>query len=162
MSGIVGIWNLDGSPIDRTVLSQLAAVQGHRNKDGEGTWIDGDVGLLFQNLWVTPESVGEMQPLVHSSESVVLFDGRLDNREELLPLLRGRVTTESSDAAFVSAVYRKFGEAFPEKLLGDFAIAIYDMRLRKLFLRRKNRPLRKRWQNAVLYRSCPWVDRLRV
>ena len=87
MSGIVGIWNFDGAPVDRALLSDLASVQSHRNQDGTGAWIDGDIGLLFQNLWVTPESVGEIQPLVHASESVVLFDGRLDNREELLPNL---------------------------------------------------------------------------
>lgn len=136
MSGIVGIWNLDGQPIDRTLLSKLASVQSHRDADGTGVWIDADIGLLFQNLWVTPESVGEIQPFVLGSESVVLFDGRLDNREELLSLLKGDVSSESSDAAFVAASYRKFGEAFPEKLLGDFAIAIYDIRERKLLLAR--------------------------
>jgi asparagine synthase (glutamine-hydrolysing) len=136
MSGILGIWNLDGRPVDRRLLSKLAAVQGHRNADGEGVWIEDNVGLLFQNLWVTPESIGETQPIVRRSENVVMFDGRLDNREELLPLLKGSVSSESSDAAFVSAVHAKFGEAFPEKLLGDFAIAVYDIRERKLLLAR--------------------------
>lgn len=136
MSGIVGILNLNGEPVSRSLLSSLANIQRHRNQDGEGSWIGGDIGLVCQNLWVTPESIGETQPYILAGESVVLFDGRLDNRAELQSLFGDIVTSSSSDAAYVAAAYRVFGEAFTEKLLGDFAIALYDIREHKLLLAR--------------------------
>jgi len=83
MSGIFGLWNLDGEPIQSSLLARLSAVQAHRGLDGIGRWTEGSIGFIFQNLWITPESVGEIQPLVRE-DTVVLFDGRLDNRYEIL------------------------------------------------------------------------------
>ncbi|MFN2407654.1 MAG: asparagine synthetase B [Pyrinomonadaceae bacterium] len=46
MSGIVGIVNLDGAPVDRDLLSHLA-----RN-----VWIDGDVGFGGTDTWITADA----------------------------------------------------------------------------------------------------------
>lgn len=136
MSGILGLWNFDGEPIEPALLAELSAIQAHRGADGNGCWTDGPVAFVFQNLWVTPESVGEIQPLVRQG-TVVLFDGRLDNRPELLDMLADSpVSKDSSDAALVSAAYERFGETLPEKLAGDFALALYDIPQEKLLLAR--------------------------
>jgi asparagine synthase (glutamine-hydrolysing) len=76
----------------------------------------------------------ERQPLVCGSV-VVCFDGRLDNREELAKScdIGG---TPPSDAAFVVAAYRTFGEACVERLAGDFAFALFDATHQKLLLAR--------------------------
>ena len=136
MSGIVGIWNLDGKPVEREVLARMSGTMAHRGPDGEEMWIKGPVGLGCQLLRVTPESEKETQPLVNSSGTVLVFDGRLDNREELLPSLKDSyaVSSSSPDPDLVLAAYGAFGDRFPERLVGDFALALFDPNREQLVL----------------------------
>jgi asparagine synthase (glutamine-hydrolysing) len=138
LSGILGIWNLDGHPVAATELAILAKPLAHRAIDAIGLWANGCVGLAYLPLSVSPESLIETQP--HSSQhgAVLVFDGRLDNREELFSSLRDLTAVEqnSPDAALVIAAYEYLGRKFPACLKGDFAFAIYDNRTRLLLLTR--------------------------
>src|SRR3972149_8709319 len=128
MSGIVGIWNLKDQPVEKPLLQRLSTTLAHRGSDGEGIWSRGSVGLACQNLWVTPESEKEIQPKVHPSGTVVVFDGRLDNREEILARLKGShdISPASRDRALILAAYRAVKERLPEWLVGDFSFALFD------------------------------------
>src|SRR5690242_1299333 len=85
MSGIVCILNLDGSPVDPALLQRMSDLLAHRGPDGTGQWIHGNVGLAHRSLQTTEESLQEQQPLEDSSKQLCLtFDGRIDNRSELL------------------------------------------------------------------------------
>jgi asparagine synthase (glutamine-hydrolysing) len=146
MSGIVGIWNLDGRPAEPEVLARMSATLAHRGPDGEERSIEGPVGLACQLFRVTPESAEEKQPLVGSSGAVLVFDGRLDNREELLATLRDSrpVSASSPDPVLVLATYEAFGDRFPERLVGDFALGLFDPSRQQLLLARDSigiRPL---------------------
>ena len=146
MSGILGIWNRDGRPVDRSELLRLRATLAHRGGDGEGLEIQGSVALACCLRRIAPEAAAETQPLVSSSGVVVVFDGRLDNREELLSLLRpmSPVSPDSPDPALVIAAYDAIGDAFPERLNGDFALGLYDARRSTMLLARDSvgvRPL---------------------
>src|SRR6185503_10754088 len=88
MSGILGIWNRDGRPVDGDELLRLRATLAHRGGDGDGVEISGAAGFACCLSRITPEAVNETQPLVGSSGAVLVFDGRLDNREELLAFLK--------------------------------------------------------------------------
>lgn len=134
MSGLVGLWHLDGRPLDARVLAGMSAALAHRGPDGEGRWLVGPVGFACQHQWVTPEEIGEHQPLVARSGVVVMLDGRLDNRDELLPQLG--LPPTASDASCGLAAYEKWGEGFAERLNGDFAIAVFDAARQRLLLAR--------------------------
>ncbi len=138
MSGIVGIWHMDGRPVERALLADMSAMQAHRGPDGEGVWIQGPVGFACQLLRITPEASTETQPLVHASGAALVFDGRLDNREEVLAALPASagVTAGSPDPALVLAVYETLGHGFAERLAGDFALALFDPARRHLLLAR--------------------------
>jgi hypothetical protein len=43
MSGIVGIWNLNGSPVNKLELDHFTDALAHRGPDGMGTYIDPDL-----------------------------------------------------------------------------------------------------------------------
>ena len=62
MSGIVGIWNLDGAPVDRGLLEQMTRFMAFRGPDDQQTWLDGPVGLGHAMLRTTTESLRERQP----------------------------------------------------------------------------------------------------
>jgi asparagine synthase (glutamine-hydrolysing) len=142
MSGIVGLWNLDGRPADAGILATMSAALAHRGPDGEGHRLDGPVGLACRHLWVTPEEVGETQPLVGRTGAILVMDGRLDNRDEILSALE--LPRSASDAACVLAAYETWGEQFAERLNGELTLAIFDPRRHRLLVARDSigiRPL---------------------
>jgi len=144
LSGIAGVFNLDGAPVDVALLESMAATMAHRGRDGMGRWASGPAGLAVQLLRVTPESAAEVAPYVYPGGLVVGWDGRLDNREELLGLLDGQPHVERGcpDPVLVAAAYRKYGEDFPARLNGDFALALWDGATRLLLLARDAMGLR--------------------
>jgi asparagine synthase (glutamine-hydrolysing) len=137
MSGILGIWNRDDRPVDRDELFRLRGTLAHRGGDG-GVEIRGSAGLACCLSRITPESVTETQPLVSASGAVLVFDGRLDNRQELLALLKPiqAVSDDSSDSALVLAAYDALGDTVPERLNGDFALGLFDPRRNKMLVAR--------------------------
>ncbi len=137
MSGLAGLWNLDGRPADRTVVSTLASTMAHRGPDGSGQWVSGPLGFACHLLRVTPESAAESQPVTDGHGHVLVFDGRLDNREELLKAVGGAgATADSPDSGLVLAAYRWWGDAFLARLRGDFALALFDSGTQTLLLAR--------------------------
>jgi asparagine synthase (glutamine-hydrolysing) len=139
LSGIVGIFNLDGRPTDRALLERMTGAIVHRGPDGEGVWTNGLVGLGHRLLKATPESLGERQPVCLGNESyVVVCDGRIDNRQELFQSLSGHTSLDAkaSDAELVLRAYVVWGTTCTEHLVGDFAFAIWDARLNQLFCAR--------------------------
>lgn len=139
MSGIVGVYYLDGRPVDRADLERMANILAHRGPDDAGIWSQGSVGLGHRMLWTTPESLQEKLPLTHQTGHLVITaDARIDNQAELLPLLgfSDRPAGEVADSQLILAAYEKWGEQCPEKLIGDFAFAIWDGRRQVLFCAR--------------------------
>jgi asparagine synthase (glutamine-hydrolysing) len=134
MSGISGAWNLDGRPLDGRVLSGMSARLHHRGLDGERARIDGAVGFACQHFWVAAEDHDAYQPIVGASGTMLMMDGRLDNRSELTSVLR--LDGAVSDSQCALSAYEKWSDAFAERLNGDFAIAVFDPRLRRLLLAR--------------------------
>jgi asparagine synthase (glutamine-hydrolysing) len=62
MSGIAGIYYLDGRPVERTDVERMVDSIAHRGPDGSGVWTEGSVGLGHRMLWTTPESLHEKLP----------------------------------------------------------------------------------------------------
>jgi asparagine synthase (glutamine-hydrolysing) len=143
VSAIAGIVHLDGRPADAGVLARMLDRVHHRGPDGSGAWSDGWVALGHGMLRTTPESAHERQPLASASGDLILTaDARLDNREELLRALGSRppvardgassVSTDVPDCALILAAYERWGEDFCARLVGDFALAIWDARRQAL------------------------------
>jgi asparagine synthase (glutamine-hydrolysing) len=138
MSGIAGMYLLDGRPVDLTALAAMAESIAHRGADGRGTWSEGSVGLCQLMLCTTPESLDEELPLVDEGRGLVLTsDARIDNRDELIEVLAirqdGRPVT---DGDVILAAYDRWGDRCPERLVGDFAFAIWDRQRQVLFCAR--------------------------
>src|SRR5436190_10633941 len=137
MSGIAGVWNLDGRPIERQLIATIASRIAHRGRDGCGIWSDTCVGFAAHVRNNSPPPVDERQPLTDAAGNAIAFDGRLDNRNDLLRQLKSRrITVDSSDAAFVLEAFHMWGrDCFP-RLEGEFALALFDSRERQLTLAR--------------------------
>jgi len=146
MSGICGLFNLDGAPVQATELVDMTSLLERRGPEGTSIWRSGPFGLGHTLLATTPEAVFERLPLVHeASGCVITADARLDNRPELLHALdlSDRAAT-IGDAEIILAAYLRWGEACVERFLGDFAFAIWNPRQQTLVCARDHfgmRPL---------------------
>jgi asparagine synthase (glutamine-hydrolysing) len=139
LSAIAGVLHVDGRDVSDQTLLAMAAAAPARGFDGVTRWHDGPVGFIRVAHATTPEAVGEVQPQVGTGSGVaLLFDGRLDNREELLDLLgwHGAVLAGAPDPAIALALFERLGDAFVRRLVGDFAIALWQPRERRLLLLR--------------------------
>ncbi len=139
MSGITGLYNLDGRPATDPFLRRMTAAVAHRGPDGIRHWLSGPVGFGHLLLQTTPESAPEKQPLTNEDSALCLtLDGRIDNRSELRCLLdsKGSPPRHDTDAELVLRAYECWGEDCPSRLLGDFAFAIWDARKKQLFCAR--------------------------
>ena len=161
MSGLCGIIRWDGAPMDPAWINAMMSAASWRGPDGSGCEVNGSVGIGYLSHQVTPESVGERQPLVHGPTGIVVSaDARLDNREEL-PTGDGTAAGRTvSDAEVLLDCYLQWGDACAQQLLGDFAYAVWDPRERTVSLARDAMGMR-----PLYYRSEPhrviWASELK-
>ena len=136
MSGIAGIINFDGAPIDPNLIERMTTPMAYRGPDGIHHWVKGSIALGQCMLRTTPESLEEHQPLTNEDESLVLvMDGRVDNWKELrVELLgRGAVLRDRSNAELVLRAYEIWGEDCPDRIIGEFVFFVWDARQQQLF-----------------------------
>jgi asparagine synthase (glutamine-hydrolysing) len=138
MSGICGLFNLDEAPVAEPDLRSMTAMLEQRGPERTGRWREGFVGIGHTLLATTPELQFEKQPQVHAETGcVITADVRLDNREELGAALElARPLAETGDAELILLAYLASGEHCVDRLLGDFAFAIWDPRNRVMFCAR--------------------------
>jgi asparagine synthase (glutamine-hydrolysing) len=135
VSGICALIAYDGAPVNRAALDRMCAAAPYRAPDGIRVWCAGAAGLSHLAFHTLPEDPAVRQPL--SSEDgalTIVFDGRVDNRTELLAALR--LDAHAADAAIALHAYAAWGARAPARLIGDFALAIWDSRRRELFCAR--------------------------
>ena len=137
MSAILGIFYLDGKPVQPQLLEEMSGILSHRGSDSTGIWNNGPVGFGHRMLWTTPESLHEQLPkTIYDDRLMITADARIDNRDELLEqlALSRRTPGETmSDSEIILLAYEKWGEDCVQKLLGDFVFAVWDAKEQKVF-----------------------------
>ena len=136
MSGIAGIYRGDRTPVTPESLREMMDAVAYRGPDGSDVWCDRFVGLGHQMLWTTPESLIEHLPLENAGLAITA-DARIDNRSELIAALAiNHPAAEITDSDLILAAYAKWQSQCPEKLVGDFAFAIWDSQRQQMFCAR--------------------------
>jgi asparagine synthase (glutamine-hydrolysing) len=125
MSVQAGIWNFDERPVDRKFLSDISESLKPQGPDGEFCYVDGPVALLYRPFYTTAESRREKQPYVSRRGFVLTWDGRLDNRDELVSELRRDLQANPTDVAVVSAAFDRWETDCFRRIVGDWAISIW-------------------------------------
>ena len=140
MSGIVGMYDRSGAPVDQTLLQALAYFLSYRGPDARDTWSDGPVGLGHTMLRTSHESQIERQPASLGGRFWIAADARIDCREELKGKLAGLETGKPSvpatDSDLILRSYSVWGADCVQHLRGDFAFAIWDAQRKLLFCAR--------------------------
>jgi asparagine synthase (glutamine-hydrolysing) len=134
MSVQFGRWNFEGQPPVPDTFEKIRAFLNPYGPDSNDSYVQGSVLILYHAFHTTKESHRETQPHISPSGAVITWDGRLDNRAELISELDGSVTISSTDVAIVAAAYQKSGTNCFGKLIGDWALSIWDPNSRSLLL----------------------------
>jgi asparagine synthase (glutamine-hydrolysing) len=137
MCGIAGVFNFDRHRrVDTGVLRRMTEVLSHRGPDGQGCYVNENVGLGHRRLAVIDLSTGA-QPMIDKN-LVVVFNGEIYNyielREELKSL--GHTFATSSDTEVVLKAYDQWGIGCQERFNGMWAFALWDARQKQLLLSR--------------------------
>jgi asparagine synthase (glutamine-hydrolysing) len=137
MCGILGIYNLDGSTVNKNSIEFMGNQISHRGPDGDGVYIKNNLGFVHKRLAILDPSEKGHQPM-HSKndEWIVVFNGCIYNfkelREELIEL--GHVFRSESDTEVIVEGLAAYGTSFIERFNGMFAIGAWNTEEKKLYL----------------------------
>ena len=134
MSVQFGTWTFEGQPPAPDYIEKVSATLAPYGPDSNESYSNGGVTILYRAFHTTKESRREKQPHISSSGAVITWDGRLDNRAELIDELRDSLTVNSTDVAIVAASYEKWGANCLGKLIGDWALSVWNPRERSVLL----------------------------
>lgn len=137
MSAIFGIVNLNGQQVSIEALRLMDSALIPFGSDGDGIWAVDHVGLGQRLMGFTPEDRFEQQPLISSDgKRVLVCDGRLDNRYELIATLgvNSLEAKQIPDSAFILKAYEKWGCDCALYLVGEYSFALWDDRTKHLLL----------------------------
>ena len=134
MSSQFGRWSFDGDPTEGIDLTGIRAALEPSGPDGTHTLIQDGVLMVHCALHTTSASRGTVQPFRSASGCVISWDGVLDNRQHLLEDLGGRLAPDAPDVEIVAASFERWGRDSFARLLGDWALSIWNARERALYL----------------------------
>ncbi len=137
MSGLALLFYRDERPASPRLVEKMLSVMKYLGPDGKRVVTKGSAVLGHRHCHTTPEDIGERQPISHPEATLILlWDGRLDNRQDVYQQLPGRLPRLSalSDARLVLHAYARWGSACVRRLLGPFALAVYDHSRREVVL----------------------------
>ena len=138
MCGICGIFDLKGMPVSRPGLDAMADVIRHRGPDGEGRFIDVEIGLGHRRLSII-DLGGGSQPIGNEDGKLqVVFNGEIYNFVELRKELEafGHKFKTRSDTEVIVHAYEQWGADCVKRFNGMFAFALWDGNRRELFIAR--------------------------
>ena len=139
MCGIAGklLFNPERHVIRPEIEAMIHPIA-HRGPDGHGVFLDGPVGLGHLRLAIIDVDGGP-QPMENEDGSVwIVFNGEIYNFLALREVLiaRGHKFRSRSDTEVIIHLYEEYGVECLQQLRGMFAFAIWDKKLRRLFVAR--------------------------
>jgi asparagine synthase (glutamine-hydrolysing) len=133
MSAQFGCYHFDDKPVERNERANLEAWMAPYGPDGVRCHNRQNLQILYAAFETKSDSCCALQPFVSQSGNIVTFDGRLDNREDLLRDLEG-LPSAATDVAIIAAAFEKRGVDCLSKLIGDWALSVWMPQARSLLL----------------------------
>jgi asparagine synthase (glutamine-hydrolysing) len=139
MCGICGEYRLDGSLPELTHIQAMMEKLEKRGPDHAGTFSDGALAFGHRRLSILDLSEKGNQPMIDPQLSLaVVFNGTIYNHPELRKTLqaKGHTFFSTGDTEVILKSYAEWGRDCVKHFLGMFAIAIWDLKQKTLFLAR--------------------------
>ncbi|MCB9224298.1 MAG: asparagine synthase (glutamine-hydrolyzing) [Crocinitomicaceae bacterium] len=128
MCGISGLINKQSKKVDEAKLHQMNEAIKHRGPDGDGFYIQENIGFGHRRLSIIDLSEASHQPMFKGEELVITYNGEIYNyleiKEELSHL--GHKFDTTGDTEVILAAYQQWGFNCVERFNGMWAFAIHD------------------------------------
>jgi asparagine synthase (glutamine-hydrolysing) len=143
MCGIAGalVFKNSNFTVTEAYVNRMRDTMVHRGPDGAGTWVaaDGRMGLGHRRLAIIDLSAAAAQPMCNENGTLwVAFNGEIYNHAEIraeLERMGGhKWKTDHSDTEVILHAFEEWGIKCLEKFRGMFAIALWDLNARELWL----------------------------
>jgi asparagine synthase (glutamine-hydrolysing) len=134
MSVQCGLWRFNHARIEPKDIAHIRSTLAAYESEQVCEYSERDIHLIHLPFHVTPEAEIEKQPFRSRSGRVVLWDGRLDNRQELIGSLRSELYGAFTDVAIAAAALDSWGIAALSKLIGDWALSVWNPQERTVLL----------------------------
>jgi asparagine synthase (glutamine-hydrolysing) len=131
-----GIWTFDRASIATQELADVRAALAAGESERVFEHTEAAIQMLYLPFHARSESERDEQPFRSCEGQVVIWDGRLDNREELMASLRTELRKDPADVAIVATALQLWGIAALGKFLGDWALSAWDPKERIVILAR--------------------------
>lgn len=135
MCGIAGIISLDNCQITKEDIISMTNSMHHRGPDGEGYYIDKNIGLGHRRLAIIDTSDAASQPFI-DDDLVLVFNGAIYNYLELRKQLEDVGIVFQTDSEVLIKSYRYWCEKCCTYFNGMWAFSLYDKLNNKLFCSR--------------------------
>ncbi len=130
MCGIAGFVGPENPKLLKSMLGSLK----HRGPDDEASVEFSNLSLGYRRLAVIDLETGN-QPFFNEDKSLCLFyNGEIYNFKSLRQKLSSHQFKTQSDGEVIVHGFEEWGEEVFEKLKGMFAVALYDLKSKELFL----------------------------
>jgi asparagine synthase (glutamine-hydrolysing) len=134
MCGIAGIV---GSRADNDTTRRMADAVAHRGPDDSGYWSAPGVALAHRRLAIIDISPAGHQPMAsRDGRYHVAYNGEIFNFREVAAKLPGVPWRGHSDTEVLLEAFAAWGPSCLDELVGMYAIAIWDVLERRLFVAR--------------------------
>src|SRR5579872_1364683 len=134
MSVQFGMWNLEGRSLSSSLLEKADLLLSPYGPDGRNCYLLQGLSILYRPFHTDRQAKAETQPHVTKSGAILTWDGRLDNRQELIRQANAGLDPESADAAIVAAAFDLWGPRSFPLLIGDWALSVFHPQHRSLVL----------------------------
>jgi len=137
MCGIAGIINKDRTPVDLKSLKAMTDAVKHRGPDGEGHFIDENIGFGHRRLAIIDLSEAGHQPM-EKDGLVITFNGEIYNYIEVRQELEdnGLTFSTETDTEVILKAYQYWGDDCVHRFNGMWAFVILDKAKNKIFISR--------------------------
>jgi asparagine synthase (glutamine-hydrolysing) len=138
VTALAGIHCFERGPAPVESCAGMLAAQRVCGADPGSVWSGGDIALGCRMQPVLPQDAFDRQPLVSGGRLALVADIRIDNRDEIVEALRvpRSVARDWCDAAVLLAAFECWEEGCVDRILGDYAFAVWDAARRRLLLAR--------------------------
>jgi asparagine synthase (glutamine-hydrolysing) len=128
MCGIAGIVTQNKAYLNEPNLLKMATALSHRGPDGNGTFINTQIGLAHTRLSIIDLSQNAAQPMHYLDKYTIVFNGEIYNYKELKHSLqlKGYQFYNESDTEVILAAYDFYKDDCVNYFDGMFAFAIYN------------------------------------
>lgn len=136
MCGICGIVAHGDEGFSKDTILRMNNILCHRGPDDEGYFFDSWIGVGMRRLEVIDLDTGQ-QPIFNEDGSIgVVFNGEIYNYRELRDQLikQAHKFTTKSDTEVIVHLYEEKDIEFVNALRGMFAIALWDLKKKRLLL----------------------------